>query len=84
MTTANGTDRGGALVAIDRCTANLERVESVLVEGGYTGQPFADGVMERIDATVQVVKRNELHAFWCCPSAGSWNDPSPGWKNAAG
>ena len=67
MTTANGTDRRGALVAIDRCTANLERVESVLVEGGYTGQPFAESVMECLEATVQVVKRNELHAFVVLP-----------------
>jgi hypothetical protein len=26
-----------------------------LIDGGYTGQPFADGVMERLKATVQVV-----------------------------
>ena len=53
--------------AIDRCKPNLERVESVLVDGGYTGQPFADGVKERLDATVQVVKRNELHTFVVLP-----------------
>ena len=29
--------------------------------------PDADGVMERIDATVHVVKRNELHAFVVLP-----------------
>jgi len=45
--------------------SNLESAESVLVDGGYTGEPFADGVMERIKATVQVVKRNELHTFAC-------------------
>ena len=67
VTTANVTDRDSALAAIDRCKVNLERVESVLVDGGYTGQPFADGVMERIEATVQVVKRNELHAFVVLP-----------------
>jgi len=42
-------------------------VESILVDGGYTGQPFADSVMERIEATVQVVKRNELHTFAVLP-----------------
>jgi transposase len=42
-------------------------VESVLVDGGYTGQPFADAVMEGIEATDQVVKRNELHAFVVLP-----------------
>ena len=42
-------------------------MESVLVDGGYTGQPFADGVSERMEATVQVVKRNELHTFAVLP-----------------
>jgi transposase len=67
VTTADVTDRNGALAAIDRCKPNLELVESVLVDGGYTGQPFADSVMERLKATVQVVKRNELHTFVVLP-----------------
>ena len=67
VTTAEVTDRNGALQAIDRCKPNLQRVESVLVDGGYTGQLFADGVMERLQATVQVVKRNELHTFSVLP-----------------
>jgi len=67
VTTAAVTDRNGALEAIDRCKPHLELVESVLVDGGYTGQPFADGVMERIGATVQVVKRDQLHTFAVLP-----------------
>ncbi len=67
VTPAEVTDHDGALQAIDRSKPNLERVESVLVDGGYAGQPFADGVMERIKATVQVVKRNELHVFVVLP-----------------
>ncbi len=67
VTTADVTDRDGALQAIDRCKLNLERVQSLLVDDGYTGQPFADSVMKRIKATVQVVKRNELHAFVVLP-----------------
>ena len=55
------------IAAIDRCKPNLELVESLLADGGYTGQPFADGVMERLDATVQIVKRNELHTFAVLP-----------------
>jgi len=39
----------------------------VLVDGGYTGAPFADGVMERLNATVQLVKRNELPMFAVLP-----------------
>ena len=67
VTTADITDRDSALRAIDRSKANLALVESILVDGGYTGKPFADGVMERIEATVQVVKRNELHTFAVLP-----------------
>ena len=67
ITTADVTDRTGALAAMDRCASNLSRVESVLVDGGYTGQPFADSVKERLDATVQVVKRSELHTFVVLP-----------------
>ena len=67
VTTAEVTDRNGALAAIDRCKPNLELVESLLADGGYTGQPFADGVMERLDATVQIVKRKELHTFAVLP-----------------
>jgi transposase len=67
VTTAEVTDRNGALAAMDRCKPNLQSVESVLVDGGYTGEPFADGVMERLKATVQVVKRNELHTFAVLP-----------------
>ena len=40
VTTAEVTDRNGALAAIDRCKPNLERVESLLADGGYTGEPW--------------------------------------------
>ena len=52
VTTAEVTDRNGAVQAIERCKSNLELVESVLVDGGYTGQPFAESVMEQLKATV--------------------------------
>jgi transposase len=67
ITTAEVTDRGGALQAINCCRPDLERVESVLVDGGYTGQLFADGVKERLEATVQVLKRNQLYTFAVLP-----------------
>lgn len=67
VTTAEVTDRQGALQAMDRCAANLTQVESVLVDGGYTGQPFAEAVKDKLGATVQVVKRNEPHTFAVLP-----------------
>jgi transposase len=45
----------------------LTHVQNVLVDGGYSGKPFAAGVQEYIGATVEVVKRNELHTFAVLP-----------------
>lgn len=67
VTTAEVTDRKGALQAIERCLPNLSRVKNVLVDGGYTGKPFAQAVEQALGATVQVVKRNELHTFVVIP-----------------
>jgi transposase len=39
----------------------------VLVDGGYTGEPFADAVKELLGASVGVVQRNELHTFAVLP-----------------
>jgi len=45
----------------------LTHVQNVLVDGGYTGEPFAAAVQQCIGATVEVVKRNELHTFAVLP-----------------
>ena len=47
VTTAEVTDRKGALQALKRCKPNLGRVQSVLCDSGYTGEPFALGVGKR-------------------------------------
>ena len=67
VTTAEVTDRKGALEAMDRCTVNLGHVQSVLADGGYMGQPFAQAVRDKLGAAVQIAKRNELHAFAVMP-----------------
>ena len=40
ITTANVTDRMGAIAALSSYQDSLTAVEKVLVDGGYTGQPF--------------------------------------------
>jgi transposase len=67
LTTANVTDRTGALAMFALHQEDLCRVEKVLVDGGYTGEPFADAVQELLGASVEVVKRNELHTFAVLP-----------------
>jgi transposase len=65
VTTAEQTDRKGALEAFKRCKRHLSRVQSVLADGGYGSEPFAQGVREMLgeNVTVQIAKRSELHTF---------------------
>ena len=78
VTTANVGDRQGALEMIDRCAENLCQVKSLLVDDAYNGAPFAAAVQQRLGATVQVAKRNELHTFavipkrWIVERSFSW------------
>jgi transposase len=67
VTTADVTDRKGAVAAFERCAEGLQRVKSVLADGGYTGEEFADEVLSTLGATVQIAKRNELHKFKVIP-----------------
>lgn len=67
VTTAEVTDRNGALEAFRRCKDHLVKVENVLADGGYTGEPFATGVFETLGATVEIAKRSELHKFAVLP-----------------
>lgn len=65
VSAADLTDRKGALQALERCKPNLAQVQSLLADGGYVGEPFAQGVREILDerVTVQIARRSELHTF---------------------
>lgn len=67
VTTADMTDRAGALEAFSLYKNNLTHVQNVLVDGGYTGEPFAASVKETLGARVEVAKRSELHKFVIIP-----------------
>ena len=42
----------------------MDLVQKVLVDGGYSGDNFANAIKEELpNAKVEVVKRNELHTF---------------------
>ena len=67
VTTADVTDRAGALAMFDENRDDLSLVRNVLVDGGYTGKPFATAVQGLLGASVEVVKRSELHTFVVLP-----------------
>lgn len=67
MTTADVTDRKGALQSFDRYKNALTDVENVLADGGYSGEPFAASVANLLGATVEIAKRSDLHRFAVIP-----------------
>jgi transposase len=91
VTTANVTDRNGAIEMVEYyhdVTNNLRSVKKCLVDGGYTGENFASTIQLLINAEVEVVKRNELHTFsvlpkrWIVERSFGWLDKCRRlWKN---
>ena len=90
ITTAEVTDRKGALAALKRCKPTLSRVQKLLCDSGYTGQPFAQGIKDILgqDVTVQIAKPSELHTFkvmpkrWVVERSFAWLEKNRRlWKN---
>jgi len=88
VTTADTTDRDGAIEMMDSCRRYLGSVIKVLCDGGYTGEDFASEVKATIGAEVEVVKRSELHTFkvlpkrWVVERCFAWLDNFRRlWKN---
>jgi len=67
VTTADITDRKGALEAFTLHQKSLSKVVNVLADSAYTGQPFADSVSDLLGAAIHIAKRNELHKFAVIP-----------------
>lgn len=67
VTTANVTDRAGALLAFSQHAKAFSEVLSVLADGGYAREPFAAGAKELLGAKVEIAKRSERHKFAVIP-----------------
>ncbi len=67
VTTADVTDRDGAIYTCSLYMEELADVEKLLADGGYTGETFADQVRALLGATVEIAKRSELHTFAVIP-----------------
>ena len=68
---------------------NLSCVKKFLVNGGYSGERFADQVKEICGAQVEAVKRSELHKFvvlprrWVVERLSGWLANSAGFGKVA-
>ncbi|WP_422646157.1 IS5 family transposase [Xenorhabdus japonica] len=83
VTTANVTDKQGALTAFTLHKKSLTRVTNVLADGGYTGATFATCVNDVLGATVEIAKRSEPHTFkvipkrWLVERSFAWLEKCP-------
>ena len=64
ITTAEATS---AVEMVGKAEKNLSEVKNILVDAGYTGENFATQIKATIGATVEVIKRSELHSFVVLP-----------------
>jgi transposase len=66
---ANISDKAGAIKMFEesRDHASLPRVENILLDGNYTGQPFVYKIREILNCSVEVVKRSEISTFKVIP-----------------
>lgn len=88
VTTADVTDRDGALAMLTQARADLWSVVKVLADGGYTGDAFATAVRTTLGAKVEIAKRSELHRFvvmpkrWVVERSSAWLEKCRRlWKN---
>jgi transposase len=91
VTAANVTDRQGAVEMTEKSLKNFSNVRKMLVDGGYTGEPFAQAIHLLIGAVVEVSKRSDPHAFnvipkrWVVERSFSWIEKCRRlWKNCEG
>jgi transposase len=88
ITTANVTDRDGAVIMFKEMIYQLPRLKTVLCDGAYTGENFSDKIFDLLFANVQVAKRPDLHKFtiipkrWIVERTFGWLDKCRRlWKN---
>ena len=85
ITTANVTDRAGALAMFDRRRDGLSQVQNVLADGGYTGKPFAAAVKSR--STLEVEAQQTVRPKrWVVERSFAWKLEKRRrlWKNCEG
>ena len=88
MTTADVTDRNGALEIFKSHKPNLSEVLNILADSGYTGEKFSSAAKEILGCPVEIAKRSELHTFkvipkrWVVERSFSWLEKCRRlWKN---
>ena len=80
VSTANITDREGALRMIGYAGKALSKFIKVLADRSYTGDKFAAGVKKLIGAQVEVSNAMNCIHLRFCRKGGLWNALLLGWR----
>ena len=67
VTTADVTDRNGAIDMFSMHKDNLSLLLNMLADGGYSGEKFAEAVYDILHCPVTIAKRNEMKNFVVIP-----------------
>lgn len=88
VTPANSSDIKGGRLLLEANKKHLTEVKTVIVDGAYAGEAFANAVKDALNATVTVVKPFEPHTFkvlpkrWVVERTFAWLDKYRRlWKN---
>jgi transposase len=88
ISTADVTDRAGALDLFTQPYYPLARLEKLLFDGAYEGEDFAKEIKKLVGAEVEIAKRSEMHKFvvipkrWIVERSFGWLDKCRLlWKN---
>ena len=88
VTTANVTDRNGALAIFKSHASHLSEALNIIADSGYTGEKFASSAKEILGCSVEIAKRSELNIFkvipkrWVVEHSFSWLEKCRRlWKN---
>ena len=72
---ANIQEREGAKLVLHKAaTKVLPRLQKVLADDGYSGQPMVDYVHQKYSWEFESVKRTELHTFKVMPRRWGWSE----------
>lgn len=67
VTTANVTDREGAIQMCEKHKKKLGKVTNILCDREYTRPTFAQTIKEMIGCSIEIIKRSKLHKFIVLP-----------------
>ncbi len=80
--TADVTERKEALLALGRWMANLQTIQSILVDGGYIGHHLSGPLKNCLGPRFKLPSAVNCTLLRYCLSAGSWNNHSHRLRNA--